>query len=391
MRKTILDCLEVEITRRCNMKPVCRHCYRGMPQNVDLSKTAIDNLLDQVIEISDLRIGGGEPLVNSDGIKYLFNGIIERNIAVGRLIMTTNGLIYSDDFINTFLRMNEYMKSCRSKYADELLDRMTIAVSADQYHNNNAGKPFLEKCDKVFEEAGIVVRREMSGAVSSKEGRGKDIKYAAENDKETVRNRNNHAIEYIIPGQNNCYCPKVQSTTLLYVNAGKRDANLILCPLTLDAKGRLLFNGNSEYDTQDTFTPICDLNNNIDLMSAVPKYNIGKQKCYNIPDKSREAKVSDIIKSAIETYTSGANPIVATLFGIKEDDRLHYANTIDKLANVLAAHQECNIINIMGKHHIDMSKLLDQKCTPKKHTVDDEDFEHFLDAYLTPDSKAVRW
>lgn len=41
-----------EVTRRCNFQ--CEHCMRGDAQNVDLSESAIDNLLDQTLAMGDI-------------------------------------------------------------------------------------------------------------------------------------------------------------------------------------------------------------------------------------------------------------------------------------------------------------------------------------------------
>lgn len=89
--KLILDRLDLEVTRRCNMR--CKHCFAGEPQNVDIDEKTIDIVLNQVKEIGALYIRGGEPMLNAERIVYLVDQIIERQIPLHYLGIVTNGTI----------------------------------------------------------------------------------------------------------------------------------------------------------------------------------------------------------------------------------------------------------------------------------------------------------
>lgn len=45
-----------EITRRCNL--CCAHCFRGDPQNVDISEEIIDRSLDQISSCFSFDVTG---------------------------------------------------------------------------------------------------------------------------------------------------------------------------------------------------------------------------------------------------------------------------------------------------------------------------------------------
>ena len=59
-----LTCLSLDLTRRCNLG--CDFCFRGKPQNLDMSRETIDKILDEISNdsfVEELRILGGEPFL----------------------------------------------------------------------------------------------------------------------------------------------------------------------------------------------------------------------------------------------------------------------------------------------------------------------------------------
>ena len=162
--KIALDSLVIEVTRRCNMKPICSHCFRGNPENIDINLKAVDNVLDQVVELGDVKMTGGEPLLNISGIKYIFSGIKERNIILTNFVITTNGLVFSNEFVDLIKDISEYL----TKWKD---GKIFLFCSVDKYHNNNWGKDFISNCKKEFECLdNVFVMEEFSGGNPIKVG-----------------------------------------------------------------------------------------------------------------------------------------------------------------------------------------------------------------------------
>jgi hypothetical protein len=79
----------IEITRRCNLE--CVHCLRGPAEDVTISKSTIDTLLDKVRQITFLTITGGEPSLACDEIDYLLKGLKAHNINPSKFYLVTNG------------------------------------------------------------------------------------------------------------------------------------------------------------------------------------------------------------------------------------------------------------------------------------------------------------
>ena len=106
--KYILHNLDIEVTRRCNLR--CEHCMRGESQNININKDYIDVLLDnpEIKQIDKILFTGGEPTLNPEIIIYTINKIINNNLNVLSLAMVTNGIIYNDELVKAFYRFNEF-------------------------------------------------------------------------------------------------------------------------------------------------------------------------------------------------------------------------------------------------------------------------------------------
>lgn len=83
-----------EITRRCNL--CCAHCFRGNPQNVDISEEIIDKALDQISSCFSFDVTGGEPFLVPDKLEYLVDGIIKKKMRFTSFSLVVNGTILDD-------------------------------------------------------------------------------------------------------------------------------------------------------------------------------------------------------------------------------------------------------------------------------------------------------
>jgi len=104
--KTYMRSVDVMITTRCSLK--CESCsnlmqYYVNPKNTDHKKilAAIEIINENVDDISEFRVIGGEPLMNK-GWAHIVNGINEKN-AERQIFIYTNGTIApKDEQLETF-------------------------------------------------------------------------------------------------------------------------------------------------------------------------------------------------------------------------------------------------------------------------------------------------
>jgi len=108
-----ITCLAIELTRRCNMN--CPHCAKGEPQNIDISKELIDKTFEEIsnMYVRAIRITGGEPFLNPDGLKYLVDSIINHKIKVHNIEVFTNGSIQDENIAKLLQRLCAYLKEIR--------------------------------------------------------------------------------------------------------------------------------------------------------------------------------------------------------------------------------------------------------------------------------------
>lgn len=144
--------LTLELTRKCNIR--CAHCMRGNPQNIEITKEIVDQVLDNndIIAINNLAFSGGEPTLNEDMIVYIIDKIIDNNLEVNNISMVTNGTIYSERIIRALKKFNAYrnkkiIAELKNKLSHhpELLEaeikenydnHAIITFSTDQFHGD---------------------------------------------------------------------------------------------------------------------------------------------------------------------------------------------------------------------------------------------------------------
>lgn len=103
--------LNFDITRRCNM--ACPFCARGDAQNKDITPEVIDATFDNVrgVYICDIRLSGGEPMLNPDMVSYTIDSMIRHNAIVNSIFIFTNATVYGNPKIDAALiRAAEYLE-----------------------------------------------------------------------------------------------------------------------------------------------------------------------------------------------------------------------------------------------------------------------------------------
>lgn len=101
-----IEQLGIEITRKCNLS--CPHCMRGEPQDINISYKSLKKIGNQVKQIGEVVISGGEPSLNIKGINLLLSIFKEKQIKIHRAFIKTNAIITDQLFINTMLLFDSF-------------------------------------------------------------------------------------------------------------------------------------------------------------------------------------------------------------------------------------------------------------------------------------------
>ena len=120
MSRIYLSVLSFEITRKCNLE--CKWCAKGKAQDLDISKEIIDKSLDEIsdVYINELRITGGEPFLNVDGLNYLIDKIIEKEIKIiGTVFIPTNAMIKDKRIALALSKLTAYCRHITQKLHKE--------------------------------------------------------------------------------------------------------------------------------------------------------------------------------------------------------------------------------------------------------------------------------
>lgn len=124
--KINFDNLVIEVGRKCNMSPPCKHCLRGYPQNKVISEEVLEKFFSQINYISEITIGGGEPTLHLNEIDTLISIILKYDVEIGNFYIVTNGKVYRQRLVDIcdFL----YEEICSENEISGL------AVSDDLFH-----------------------------------------------------------------------------------------------------------------------------------------------------------------------------------------------------------------------------------------------------------------
>ena len=161
MKKICVQNLGMIVTECCNLN--CGHCLRGKCTDKVMSDEVIESLLDQICNIGNLCICGGEPTLALDRIEKIFSYIIENNIIVGKVTMTINGTRYSEDFLRILGYMEEYVN-----YRKLFKTLVKFDISWDKFHYEEAErlgilKEYLDNIERYSKSEFFIEKRGLVG------------------------------------------------------------------------------------------------------------------------------------------------------------------------------------------------------------------------------------
>lgn len=195
-KKTVLiHDLELIITQKCNFS--CAHCMRGDGQGKNMTSEVMDAVFSKFPVINNLALGGGEVTLAPEVINQVYESLHKNKVHISMLNFTTNGTIYSQEFVDAIKKIKEYILECR-KIGEIGWDwshkPIAIRVSLDDFHLSEMHKKnisfdsVLKNIRKLQEEFGeeSVYATYNSNYDIIDEGRAKDIKVDKPKIKRTI-------------------------------------------------------------------------------------------------------------------------------------------------------------------------------------------------------------
>ena len=273
-----LEHLTIETTRRCNMK--CAHCLRGDAQNIDINLQHIDDLLDQVELVGQIFITGGEPTLNLDAMAYIADSLSMHGIPIYSFGVTTNALIYSEQFIEIIKRYKEMIDFSRNncfsaKSKHPILDSIptcTVGVSLDRYHEQHdlCFENYEKYKDALRDYADVRMIR-VGNAVANY-GRAKNLqeKVLNEDYKDVLKYQRIEVLSKDIAPA----CKYYNTFQMSY-----KDQKIVCCELYMNAYGNITsgYYGSYDYKRNQAAPIICKAND--PLWESIIKYNEDRFPC----------------------------------------------------------------------------------------------------------------
>lgn len=276
------------------MIPACNHCMRGLSQNIDISDFDIDSILNQTALIMMLRFTGGEPFLAINKMNYTLDKLIENKIALLGLYIVTNGMIVSDDAINTIKRYSDYIKECRKEYQKEYNDlyfvEIGIEVSTDRFH--------LQRNEEIIISNYFKLQRELVGIARVVEAKRGNTPYAVGlakhlpiTETKTLGMAKINNMQIAICDKD--HIPVCPVNTRLH-DLISDDEKIVCCDIVITATGNVVnqYVGDREYYTEDSAENIiCKVQS--DIWNELISYNVGKMNCIDWNNYRKNTTNSD--------------------------------------------------------------------------------------------------
>ena len=148
MNKYVFKGMDIELTRRCNM--TCLHCLRGDAQDRTISTEIIDKIIADTKNCITLYICGGEPLLETDRLKYLLDQVGKNWDTIG-IEITTNGSILDASIVDALEQF------CRTPFPTldnaQFTRRVQLTVSHDDYHTSGDWQRAIDFYQPLFDQA----------------------------------------------------------------------------------------------------------------------------------------------------------------------------------------------------------------------------------------------
>ena len=126
-KKVHLNQLEIILGTNCNLR--CKHCFGGNPNKMTLDLKYVDDVIDNITGIDELKFIGYEISLYIDLLKSVLDRFIERNVKINKLLFFTNAKVYRKELADTFNWFSQEHTTHPNK--------AHFQVSIDDFHFNN--------------------------------------------------------------------------------------------------------------------------------------------------------------------------------------------------------------------------------------------------------------
>lgn len=131
-----IENLHLSLTRNCTLE--CEHCLRGNRQHVSMDPLILDKIFQDILEVENLLITGGEPLIAIQSLEKLAEIIRNKMVKINNIFIITNGTVLSERIIKVLTDLNIY-------------SHLELKVSSDIFHQIElTNKNLLELRDKNY-------------------------------------------------------------------------------------------------------------------------------------------------------------------------------------------------------------------------------------------------
>lgn len=110
--------LALELTRKCNL--TCNHCMRGTCQDKVMSNETMERIFEDIDGTMQLQFIGGETSLALDRLKKLEEILREKQTKARSILVFTNAVDISNDYIETLGKLKDYVKERNNLDKDEL-------------------------------------------------------------------------------------------------------------------------------------------------------------------------------------------------------------------------------------------------------------------------------
>lgn len=387
--KLTFEYLTIEVTRKCNMR--CTHCLRGDTQNVDINYKHIDDLLNQTEVIGHLDITGGEPTLNLDALQHILNGLCKRGIPLFEFGLNTNGLLYSERFINLVkwckqiidVSCSNCLKNGNEYQPKKYISRCNIGVSLDQYHEQH---DICEEHYQRYKEAlsdYADVRKIMHGNKVMRYGRARHLEIPMLNVDSIFELSKRQRIE-LLSKDHAPACPNYDKYHMFDENQ-----KIVCCHIYMNAHGMISseYGGAWEYENCDQYPKICKASDSI--WDSIIEYNKDKIPCARFQKMQTEKMQGLFQELSLEELIDVLDRPDS------KDEQMHYLKMIeaeekerlDKLAHPKSLIEALNNVIKEGENYIAAQKRLQKDAEHANKTVEQIVRESAYHSYFDGDKR----
>lgn len=298
-KKTIgFSSVAFEITRKCNF--ACEHCIRGDAQNVDMPKEVIDAFFDQISELQEIVFAGGEPLLNLEGMDYVINQSIKRDLPLYSLVFTSNGTHFNTDVMCCLERWAFYIKMCHAKNGTNYKGSVKICISRDEWHDKQLAllgykrnsreiyeevKGYYAYLDEVYD---VVIADDGKEPINLGRAKALPAGKTMDIDEENITHK------LCLTGECEDLCKTVRRFGTS--DHPQKAGTLVNCMVWLLCDGRLVVRGNMPYDYEYKDI-ISDVTTSHDIFADIKAYNSRITRNYRCSSEDLYSLIDEVMEN----------------------------------------------------------------------------------------------